>query len=225
MGTREGVGEASVAVRVGRANEHRKLLDRKCRDCSPGRRQHRLDRQGEGQPGSAVSKNSGTHVHLVSGPGRACSDPGESRGLVGKEKPVPHEEKEEAIGFIHSSDEAGEQGEATLCGVGGAKGWNQGESRTTKARPGRRAGTTVTQAGVGYGRGRARPSLPEVGAVCLNGHARICAGGAGQPASLPRLPVPRCGPPIRDRVRVRRIGLLISGPGQKLGLAHFQLPF
>jgi hypothetical protein len=46
---------------------------------------------------------------------------------------------------------------------------------------------TVTQAGVGYGGRRDLPSLPEVGAVCLNGHARICAGGAGQPASLPRL--------------------------------------
>ena len=46
---------------------------------------------------------------------------------------------------------------------------------------------TVTQAGVGYGGRRDLPSLPEVGAVCLNGHARICAGGAGQPVSLPRL--------------------------------------
>ena len=44
----------------------------------------------------------------------------------------------------------------------------------------------MTQAGVGYGGRRGRPSLPEVGAVCLSGHVRICAGGAGQPASLPR---------------------------------------
>ena len=29
-------------------------------------------------------------------------------------------------------------------------------------------------------------SLPKVGAVCVNAHVRICAGGAGQPASLPR---------------------------------------
>ena len=27
---------------------------------------------------------------------------------------------------------------------------------------------------------------PKVGAVCVNAHVRICAGGAGQPASLPR---------------------------------------
>ena len=27
---------------------------------------------------------------------------------------------------------------------------------------------------------------PEVGASCLNGHAGICAGGVGQPVSLPR---------------------------------------
>ena len=51
----------------------------------------------------------------------------------------------------------------------------------------------VTQAGVGYGGRCGRPSLPEVGAVCLNGHARICAGGAGQPASLPRL-LAACSP-------------------------------
>ena len=52
MGAREGVGEASVAVRVGGANEHRKPQARKCRGCCPGRRQHRLDRQGEGEAGS-----------------------------------------------------------------------------------------------------------------------------------------------------------------------------
>ena len=33
-------------------------------------------------------------------------------------------------------------------------------------------------------------SLPEVGAVCVNAHVRICAGGAGQPASLPRNGLP-----------------------------------
>ena len=107
---------------------------------------------------SAVSENPCTYVHLVSGPGRACSFPGESRGLVGKEKPVPHKGREEAIGFIHSSDEAGERRGNFLrepC-VG-----------------------TVTQAGVGYGGSHDPPSLPEVGAVCLNGHARICAGAAG----------------------------------------------
>ena len=30
------------------------------------------------------------------------------------------------------------------------------------------------------------PSLLKVGAVCSNGHVRICAGGTGQPAFLPR---------------------------------------
>ena len=28
--------------------------------------------------------------------------------------------------------------------------------------------------------------IPEVGAVCLNGHVRICTGGVGQPTALPR---------------------------------------
>ena len=31
---------------------------------------------------------------------------------------------------------------------------------------------------------------PKVGAVCVNAHVRICAGGAGQPASLPRKRAP-----------------------------------
>ena len=175
----------------GQAIEHRKLPDRKCRGCSRGRRQHRLDRQGEGQPGSAVSKNPCTYVHLVSGPGRAYSLPGESRGLVGKGKAVTHEGREEAIGFTHSSDEAGEQGGGTLCGVGGARGGTKGNSAHQSTATQSRA--TVTQAGVGYGGRRDLPSLPEVGAVCLNGHARICAGGAGQPASLPRLQSPNSG--------------------------------
>ena len=140
MGAREGVGEASVAVRVGGANEHRKLLARKCRDCCPVRRQYWLDRHGEGQSGSAVSKNPGTHAKSCTGTWEGLLSPGGSRGLVGKEKPVPHEGREEAIGFIHSSDEAGEQGGGTLCGVRGAKGWNQGEFRLTKVRTGPRAG-------------------------------------------------------------------------------------
>ena len=32
---------------------------------------------------------------------------------------------------------------------------------------------------------------PKVGAVCVNAHVRICAGGAGQPASLPRKSIER----------------------------------
>ena len=41
----------------------------------------------------------------------------------------------------------------------------------------------------GYGKlhqSCASPSLPEVGAGCVSAHVRIYAGGAGQPASLPR---------------------------------------
>ena len=57
VGTREGVGEASVAARVGGAMEHRNLRERKRRGRGRGRRQHRLDREGEGQSGTSVSRN------------------------------------------------------------------------------------------------------------------------------------------------------------------------
>ena len=106
--------------------------------------------------------------------------PGESRGLVGKEKAVTHEGKEQAIGYIHSSDEA--LSAESVERRDGAKG-NSAHQSTDRTQ----SRITVTQAGVGYGGRRDLPSLPEVGAVCLNGHARICAGGAGQPVSLPRL--------------------------------------
>ena len=38
----------------------------------------------------------------------------------------------------------------------------------------------------GYGEPLTCRQRPEVGAVCANAHVRICAGSAGQPASLPR---------------------------------------
>ncbi len=80
---------------------------------------------------------------------------------------------------------ANKEGELSAESVerrGGTKG-NSAHQSTDRTQ----SRATVTQAGVGYGGRRDLPSLPEVGAVCLNGHARICAGGAGQPASLPRL--------------------------------------
>ena len=47
VGSREGAGEASVAVRMGRAIEHRKNDDPGCRGFQIGRRQHRGHRIGE----------------------------------------------------------------------------------------------------------------------------------------------------------------------------------
>ena len=135
MGTREGVGEASVAVRMGRLLSIESSLIGSAEAVVAVEGNTGWTAKVRGRPGSAVSKNPCTYVNLVSGPGRAWLSPGASRGLVGKEKPVTHEGREEAIGFIHSSDEAGEQGGETLCGVGGAKG-RQGEFRLTKVRTG-----------------------------------------------------------------------------------------
>ncbi len=92
---------------------------------------------------------------------------------------------------------ANKEGELSAESVerrGGTKG-NSAHQSTDRTQ----SRATVTQAGVGYGGRRDLPSLPEVGAVCLNGHARICAGGAGQPVSLPRLqsPIPPCSTGVR----------------------------
>ena len=52
-------------------------------------------------------------------------------------------------------------------------------------RPVRSAGDHRVTGGQ-YGEPLTCRQRPEVGAVCANAHVRICAGGAGQPASLPR---------------------------------------
>ena len=68
VGSREGAGEASVAVRMGRAIEHRKGDGPECRGFQIGRRQHRRHRFGEMSASSAVSENPCTFARLVSGP-------------------------------------------------------------------------------------------------------------------------------------------------------------
>ena len=73
-----GAGEASAAVRAGRATERRKICHLESRDPVEGRRQHRAGRYGETQPGSTASKNSGTYVRHMSGPGRPSGRPGGS---------------------------------------------------------------------------------------------------------------------------------------------------
>ena len=68
VGSREGAGEASVAVRMGRANEHRNGTCSGCRGFRIGRRQHRWHRYGERSASPAVSENPCTFARLVSGP-------------------------------------------------------------------------------------------------------------------------------------------------------------
>ena len=72
---REGHDEASVAVRVARANEHRNGHHLGRRGRGKGRRQHVCHRYGEMSYRPTVSKNSWTHVRTLSGPGISPSCP------------------------------------------------------------------------------------------------------------------------------------------------------
>ena len=76
--TCKGAGEASAAVRAGRAMERRKRRHLECRDSVFGRRQHRSSQYGEDRPGSTASKNSGTYIRHIPGPGRSSGRPGGS---------------------------------------------------------------------------------------------------------------------------------------------------
>ncbi len=72
---REGVGEASVVVRMAGAIEHRNANHLSRRDCPNGRRQHGRYRYGEIFSGLTVSETSWTYVHISLGPGRSPSCP------------------------------------------------------------------------------------------------------------------------------------------------------
>ena len=74
--------EASVAARVAGTIEQRKSYHSECRGSPRDRRQHLQDRHGEGLPGSALSKNPGTHVHPKPGLGRASICPGSRAGAA-----------------------------------------------------------------------------------------------------------------------------------------------
>ena len=86
--------EASVAVRVAGAIEHRNGYHLGRRGSTYCRRQHVGHRYGERTYGPTVSENSGTHVRTLSGPGRALSCPKRRVGTVqGRRKtlkPVMH---------------------------------------------------------------------------------------------------------------------------------------
>ena len=68
VGSREGAGEASAAVRMGGAIEHRKSDGPGCRGFQIGRRQHRRHRFGEMSANPAVSENPCTFARLLLGP-------------------------------------------------------------------------------------------------------------------------------------------------------------
>ena len=75
VGSREGAGEASVAVRMDGAIEQRKDDDSGCRGFQIGRRQHHMHRYGEMHAGPAVSENPCTSARLLSGPWEVFQPP------------------------------------------------------------------------------------------------------------------------------------------------------
>ena len=106
---REGVGEASVVVRMAGAIEHRNVCHLGRRGCQDSRRQHGIHRYGEMDSGPTVSKTSWTYVRISSGPGRSLFCPGvvfrTARGRWKTPKPLMHgiEKSDRGIvGFMKS---------------------------------------------------------------------------------------------------------------------------
>jgi len=99
--SREGIREASVAVRMAGANEHRNSCHLGRRGCQLGRRQHVCHRKGETSYRPTVSENSWTYVRILPGPGRPLSCPAViSRTVQGRRKT-----SKPAMNGIEESDE------------------------------------------------------------------------------------------------------------------------
>ncbi len=131
---REGIREASVVVRMAGAIEHRNVRYLGRRDCPDGRRQHTKSRNGEGSCGPTVSKNSGTYVRILPGPGMPLLCPeriGTAWGRLKRLKPTMNaiEESDEAIVAMKAANKGG------TCGAAGAKGLTRGEAGRTEHTP------------------------------------------------------------------------------------------
>ena len=189
---REGAGEASVAVPVGRANEHRKNVGPECRVFQIGRRQHWSHRQGEGRPGSAVSENPSTQVRLLPGPGRPprCRDACIADAEVNeKTKRRMHGGEESDSGIVLRKPANKARGAAwrSRWREGpGATGERSRQKHGPDTEPGDAlggpepaSGPSVTQAPASHGSSRGVPSQPERGAGCPSGPVRICGGAVG----------------------------------------------
>ena len=131
VGSREGAGEASVAVRMGGANEQRKDDGSGCRGFQIGRRQYRVHRFGEMQAGPAVSENPCTSARLLSGPWEVFKPPRQvvagPRREWGKPKP--------AMYGLKKSDEAVRPARAANKGAC-APAESPEERASTKGNPG-----------------------------------------------------------------------------------------
>ena len=89
VGSREGAGEASAAVRMDGAIEQRKDDDSGCRGFQNGRRQHHMHRYGEMHAGPAVSENPCTSARLLSGPWEVFPTAPSSHGAAQEEWRMP----------------------------------------------------------------------------------------------------------------------------------------
>src|ERR1700730_3378539 len=89
-----------------------------------------------------------THVSCA-GTGRSSFRPGETvpRAASGRPEAVADDERDEEVGLIDSTCEAGEQSGAIHGGVGGGRRWDQEECRTAKHGPDTESGSRVTSAG------------------------------------------------------------------------------
>ena len=180
--SREGTGEASAGVHVGRAIERRNVHSSECRGRLRSRRQHCSDRFGEVREGSAASKNPRTHVRSRSGAGR----PLRCHVVDAKAKALSRakDARRRGVGPRHSSDETGEQ--STGCRVAESverRPWRNGR-REGKAmhRTQSREAPRWVRCWTGterHGSSRGVPSQPERGAGCVSAHVRICAGPVG----------------------------------------------
>src|ERR1700730_18481797 len=104
------------------------------------------------------------------------------RSASGRRGAVADDARAWEVGRGHSSCEAGEQGRAICCGVGGARGRDRGECASTLHAPDSEPGKRGTGRWLVYG--TELPSIPEVGAGCGN-PARTDRGGGRE---VPRVP-------------------------------------
>ena len=187
VGTREGAGEASAAVREGGAMERRKGSHLESRDLL--KVEDNTGRVGMVRPDRAPRRRRTqcTRASHMPGPGRSSGCPGYGWDRIGKargRKPMMNGPKKSDTGIVAEKPAnkavraAAELAEPRPVTNGNSRGLS---TDRTQCR------SSVYQAAERIRRSSGPRSLPEVGAVCVSAHVRICAGGAGQPASLPRV--------------------------------------
>ena len=129
------------------------------------------------------------------GPGRPSGCPGCGRDRIGKaryRKPMMYGPKESDTGIV--AEKPANKAVRAAAELAEPRPVTNGNSRGQRTDRTQCRGT-VYQAAERIRRSSGPRSLPEVGAVCVSAHVRICAGGAGQPASLPRRTADECAGP------------------------------